>query len=131
METFGFLLLILQILIVDLIVSYYSPSQLFLNALSSTDGSNVRPKNGRNSSPVADCNSRSNASRVWTLSRYDVISLCWFIMGSQLMNMSLIQHDNQQAYRNDDIPLLLSQSRCKRNVYLCPKQYKERFYSNH
>src|SRR5687767_429409 len=28
----------------------------------STDGSNVRPKSGRNSSSVADCNSRSDAS---------------------------------------------------------------------
>jgi hypothetical protein len=30
----------------------------------STDGSNVRPKNGRNSSPVADCSSRSATNRI-------------------------------------------------------------------
>jgi len=34
----------------------------------STDGSNVRPKSGRNSSPAAECNSRSDANRAcWRL----------------------------------------------------------------
>jgi hypothetical protein len=37
-------------------------------ALSSTDGSNAD-----SSSPVVDCNSRSDASRAWTLSRYATI----------------------------------------------------------
>jgi hypothetical protein len=39
--------------------NYSSP----LNALSKTDGISVRPKNGRNSSLLADCNSRSTLDR--------------------------------------------------------------------
>jgi hypothetical protein len=34
----------------------------------SSDGSNVRPKNGRNSSPIADCNSRSDIIPLWDAS---------------------------------------------------------------